>query len=398
MDGATARVLWSDELAVHYGFVHLGTEGAGPSGTSWARVTGLLALDEPGTVAMFTGTHTGPVPLTVTLHEVEPPVGEDWQDVAEVPWECDGTPAAVWAFETGAQLETLPAGTYRVRWSASGVDAAHDLTRSPGDPVVDRYALDLWPAPVAPPRLLRRTAVRARVGDDRTDTAPLPLDLPWPRPWVPLAEHREHLEAQEAAERARQEAEWRERHRVATWGPVPPTPLLESLGSGAARLSLLDRSLLDALVGAQAPAQRRVAVRAAAAVLAAGGDAARAALAEPLAELEAGRPLPAGFRDAPFSFLTDPGRPSERPGGVDGSWIEVLTVSDPAQTAFESIASRMAGPGREEEGRLRGVAVDALLAAGDPDPRRAAVEALAALLRVGDPGLVGRVARPLLDG
>ena len=61
------------------------------------------------------------------------------------------------AFDSWIPLPALPApGTYRVRCSASGLDAAHQADpRLPGDPVVDRYLLQLWPAPQAPEAVMR---------------------------------------------------------------------------------------------------------------------------------------------------------------------------------------------------------------------------------------------------
>ena len=60
--------------------------------------------------------------------------------------------------------DTVPAataGTHRARWCATGMDEAHDRTRLDGEPEIDRYLLQLWPALPAPDAVVRRAGENA---------------------------------------------------------------------------------------------------------------------------------------------------------------------------------------------------------------------------------------------
>jgi len=57
----------------------------------------------------------------------------------------------------------LPApGSYRVRLSASGMDEAHEADfRTPEEPEIDRYLVQLWPAPERPDEILGQGGMAA---------------------------------------------------------------------------------------------------------------------------------------------------------------------------------------------------------------------------------------------
>lgn len=92
------------------------------------------------------------------LHEKAPTVDLDWEEVVEATLVTEPGPYWLSTFNWWQELETPDAGTYRVRWSANGMDEAHDLTRLSGEPARDRYLLQLWPAPAAPDVVIRQHA------------------------------------------------------------------------------------------------------------------------------------------------------------------------------------------------------------------------------------------------
>lgn len=65
---------------------------------------------------------------------------------AEVRW-------ASWAVETSGALREIAAGSYRLRVSGRGRDAAR--ADELADRVLDEYVLELWPAPPAPDAVVR---------------------------------------------------------------------------------------------------------------------------------------------------------------------------------------------------------------------------------------------------
>ena len=68
-------------------------------------------------------------------------------------------------------------GSYRVRYSATGMDRGGDAdTLERGQAADDRYHLDFWPAPPEPDAVLKRTSLTADywhgwVGRSNQDTA-----------------------------------------------------------------------------------------------------------------------------------------------------------------------------------------------------------------------------------
>ena len=77
---------------------------------------------------------------------------------------ADTTAYELTAFDTQQPL-TLPAsGSYRARFNASGMDLTRDVAvRRSGEPVLDFYRLQLWPAPAQPGAIIRQTSQMARL-------------------------------------------------------------------------------------------------------------------------------------------------------------------------------------------------------------------------------------------
>ncbi|WUJ68981.1 hypothetical protein OG809_28195 [Kribbella soli] len=57
---------------------------------------------------------------------------------------------------------SLPVGSYRARYSATGMDEGKAVDVVPEDePVVDRYLLQFWPAEAAPDAVIKQTSAVA---------------------------------------------------------------------------------------------------------------------------------------------------------------------------------------------------------------------------------------------
>jgi len=125
------------------------------------QVNGLCGAANPGALFLVTATHTGGIPVRIVLLDDEPDLG-DWEEIVDVSFVPSerGTAFSGWADDPSATFD-LPAASYRVRWSGRGMDAARDATATEGAPAMDSYELALWPAAVAPDRIVRRTSAAA---------------------------------------------------------------------------------------------------------------------------------------------------------------------------------------------------------------------------------------------
>ncbi|WP_159083797.1 hypothetical protein [Nocardioides terrigena] len=127
------------------------------------QVNGLVGAGDPGGVYVTLARRSGGSSVRIVLHDIEPQLTEEWEDVVEVSTVVpeDAQPGwGTWAQESGGQL-AIPPGAYRIRVSARGRDAG----RGDGefaDNVVDFYLLDLWPAPAAEDLIVRAGSKDAR--------------------------------------------------------------------------------------------------------------------------------------------------------------------------------------------------------------------------------------------
>lgn len=157
--------LFDGELHVHYGFINVFPEGGDPPsdlGRS-GQVNGLCGAAEPGALSLITGLHTGAVPFRLEVHEAEPPPGDEWEDVVEASFTTTAVDFWLATFDDGHEFSLPRPGTYRARYSASGMDAANEQdSRMDGEPAFDRYLLQLWPGPAAPDAVVREGSERAR--------------------------------------------------------------------------------------------------------------------------------------------------------------------------------------------------------------------------------------------
>lgn len=127
------------------------------------QVNGLVGAGDPGGVYVTLARRSGGSSVRIVLHDIEPPLTEEWEDVVEVSTLVaeDAQPGwGTWAQESGGRL-AIPPGDYRLRVSARGRDAG----RGDGefaDDVVDFYLLELWPAPATEDLIVRSGSKDAR--------------------------------------------------------------------------------------------------------------------------------------------------------------------------------------------------------------------------------------------
>jgi hypothetical protein len=122
--------------------------------------------------------HTGSTRVTVEVLDAPAPIGDEWEDVVEASFRPTRAKVFLlqWGGERAGVLPLAPID-YRVRYSATGMDQARqENTLREGEPVLDRYLLQLWPAPPTPGR-----------GHPRDQ--PVRGLLACPRPLVAIATH-----------------------------------------------------------------------------------------------------------------------------------------------------------------------------------------------------------------
>lgn len=160
----TVRRLFDGRLHVHYGqaYVAAGDVRAELPEAFAGQENGLCGAAVPGVLFLITGLHTGHVGFAVEAHDRPPPVDGSWEEVVEASFAVT-TPAVAlveWAGGGGSRLD-IGVGDWRARYCARGMDEAHDETLPDGDPPIDHYLLQLWPAAPAPDRVVKRTSRNA---------------------------------------------------------------------------------------------------------------------------------------------------------------------------------------------------------------------------------------------
>lgn len=155
-----AEVLLDKDVFVAYGQIYLESATGRMDGEMdkpfQGQTNGLCGGAVPGMLFLMTGTHTGDVGFRVELHDQEPPLDERWEEAVEASLTAVEGEAglAEWGGSDWHPLP-VPAGDYRVRYSACGMDEGHEADEG------DRYLLQLWPAPPAPDRTIRVTSAGA---------------------------------------------------------------------------------------------------------------------------------------------------------------------------------------------------------------------------------------------
>ncbi|MFG1628343.1 hypothetical protein [Kribbella sp. NPDC049227] len=247
------RTLTTGSVGVHYSQLYVQShEFVSDLGASFAgQQNGLCGAAVPGALFLITGLHTGDVGFSVELHGSEPPVDDAWEEIVEASYTPVGATTALvgWAGEWQEPLD-LAETDYRVRYCGTGMDAGHKTdTTLDGEPLVDHYLLQFWPAPPEPDRVIKVTSGTAAYWHDSARQQPPP----------PTAEERAEAERQAALEQERRQAEARLAFETREWGGVLPSEPLRRLAWKAIPLALHDRPLLDAIDRVDAGTQRVVA-------------------------------------------------------------------------------------------------------------------------------------------
>jgi len=351
-------VLFDGEVPVHYGFVYLEPGDGSDVELLTARggqANGLCGARYPGHLLMVTGLHTGPAPLRVELHHERPPLDEQWEDVVEVPVTLTSEECWLTAFDWAQQVPTPAPGDYRARWSATGMDQAPD-TRIGDEPALDRYLLQLWPAPVAPDAVVRLGSENAAYWHREaanTQPPPTPQEL--------AAEHAEQERQQLAAQ-----AQWEAAQEIQDWGGRAPTDQLRALGGRTSQLAYLNRDVVDALAALAGAQQRAVSVWAARQACTVAGIAELDWIEQALESVSRGEPLPEQWDDA--DLIWD--RVFPPPAGE--TEVETVFTGRYWEVGEEYIHEPMAP---------EATAIDAIRQAAAQDPAQAVMGAIDALAR-----------------
>ncbi|MEU2304392.1 hypothetical protein [Streptomyces misionensis] len=363
------------EVHVHYGQMYVESDpGIVRSDLHAAfagQCGGLCGAAVPGALWLTTGLHTGDVGLDVEVHDEAPPVDPSWEDVVEVSFRpvSQRTRLVLWAGESAWDLG-LARTDYRVRYSARGMDKGDAMdTRGDKEPRADSYLLQFWPGPPRPDRVVRQTSRIAAYWHRFARELPPP----------PTPEERAEAErlAREAEERA---AEERRVHRERwEWGGRLPSERLRAVGGNVRGLLEFDSDLVHALDAADPDVQRTTAVLAAHRACEAAGLAEVPWVARALTALSLGRPLPPPFDDPARmreTLRSDPRVPDR--SALEAIPPERPPYRPPAQGEYDTAvvvhgSTEPRRPGRISQPHF---ALPAVLAAADPAPLRAALDAV----------------------
>ncbi len=351
------RTLFQGEVLVDYGQAYVVSGSSMPEdpmgGAFRGQVNGLCGAASPGFLFLITGLHNGPVGFTVELHDEEPSVDDVWEDVVEVSFRPESDTAAVveWGGPPVASM-VLGARDFRVRYSAYGMDLARDSpSRFSGEPVLDRYLLQFWPAPPSGDRVVRQGSAAAAYWHSWAREQPPPAPPPTSEE-IAEAERLAELEGEERMRRMEDDM---------LWGGVRPSERLRTSGSNSYALVTVDRPLLDALAEASPESQRAIAGWTARRACDAAGLSSLEWVAPALAAVDRGEALPPPFDD----------------------WAQAWEQLLGKDLAVQNVHVRVENPDDFElPPRIdpQAAALPAVFAAADADSLRAAVDAVAAAI------------------
>lgn len=151
---------------------------------------GLCGAAVPGKLFLTTGLHTGEVGFTVELYDEEPALDDTWEEIVEASYRPLGPAMLVtWASDGGWwDLDLEPGIDYRLRYCGRGMDAAHQGGPPEGEPPIDCYLLQFWPAAPALDRVVKTTSASAAHSHEYIREAPWPAERPriQPQPQPPI--------------------------------------------------------------------------------------------------------------------------------------------------------------------------------------------------------------------
>ncbi|MFE6742671.1 hypothetical protein [Streptomyces tubercidicus] len=255
------RTALDGEVDISYCQIYVESEDASPFGdmkdTFGGQGNGLCGAAWPGVLWLTTGLRYGGVGFRVEVHDERPDVDEGWEDIVEAPYRPAGGASLVeWDGANSWDLGLADAD-YRVRYSASGMDRAGDEhSRVDGEPMIDRYLLQFWPAPPEPDQVIKQTSETADYWHRHVSTLPPPA-LPDPEE---AARRKAELESwAEEGRRIAAEIAAEEAAEAALWGGALPSPALRGVRGDARELALAEKELTRALAAVSLTEQRRIA-------------------------------------------------------------------------------------------------------------------------------------------
>ncbi|MFJ3673246.1 hypothetical protein ACIPSE_42980 [Streptomyces sp. NPDC090106] len=405
---------------MHYRQIYVESDpDMGTSGLSEAfagQSGGLCGAAVPGELFLVTGLHTGSVGFVVEVHDEEPALDPVWEDVVEVSFQpvSDRTHLVQWAGEAAWDLH-LDRTDYRVRYCAQGMDEGHELdTRVAGEPQTERYLLQFWPAPPGPDRVIRQTSQSAAYWHRFARELPPP---PTPQQRAETERLARQTEERAAEERRLDAERWK-------WGGRLPSERLRGVGGNVQGLLRFDSDLVHTLDTAGSEVQRAAALLAARRACEAAGLTGVLWVDQALDALTRGHPLPPPFDDTDRMWAAlgcdpqvpersvpaavppeqPPYRPPTGPAEAGAVWIPAegpedsarsrqglgrvlgaLVAAAPAErltskrevrcgaVAAERVVGASRGPEQISQPYF---ALPAVLAAAEPDPLRASLDAV----------------------
>lgn len=286
--------LFDERLPVHYGFVFLRQEDDEQPDlmdTRRGQANGLCGAAIPGVLSFVTGLHTGTVPFRIEWTEDEPPVGDEWEDVVEVPFSIEDRYLTLSSFQDAVAVQLPVAGAMRARYCARGMAAAAAADVAEDDSVIDSYLLQIWPSGSTSEAILRETPYATYWHETARELPPPPTAAERAAAQAAAAEDARVLE-----EQARIEAERRQ------WGGRSPSDRLRGLGGNVIGVARSDRDLLDEFAALDGNSQRRAANWLARRACERAGIDDLDWVRPALSALDRGEPLPAPFDDLTNAF------------------------------------------------------------------------------------------------
>jgi hypothetical protein len=160
----TTPIVPSGSIHVHHGQAYVESGGPEPDidmdATFRGQTQGLCGARVPGSLFLITGLHTGQVGFRIETRDREPPIDESYEDIVEASFRPASRHAALveWGAEATYPFPLEPRN-YRVRYSARWMDAGREEdSLLGGEPVVDWYLLEFWPAPRSPDRIVTQAS------------------------------------------------------------------------------------------------------------------------------------------------------------------------------------------------------------------------------------------------
>lgn len=128
------------------------------------QVNGYVGAADAHGVFITLARRWGGSAVRIVVHDDEPEADlEAWEDVVEVSSVVPEGAAPRWAAfaDMGGGDLDLPAGSYRIRVNCHGRDQASSGMFDDDSEPVDRYLIEMWPAPVASDEILKETSREA---------------------------------------------------------------------------------------------------------------------------------------------------------------------------------------------------------------------------------------------